>query len=215
MKSLFMALFAVLVSSTAVANVNTANETVSPRVNEIKSTMIQGFEKALERSLTLEERDSVVSFATTSALLENQLNSQVATNNQEQPDFTTVLLCLGAKGAAFGKFGGSLCMSTAADIYMVGSVQIGLAMGFAGTATVMIHKGPLGSLKGIYGGGTGSWNSGDIAKTIGATAVKGIFRLFGPELDFLIHRDNGSALGVFGLNIGPMIDISVGILAIR
>src|ERR1035437_3588003 len=90
MKSVLMALIVTLVSSTALANVSTETETVSPRVNDIKSKMIQGFEKALERSLTLEERDSVVSFATSSALLENQLNTQVAANNQEQPDLTTV-----------------------------------------------------------------------------------------------------------------------------
>jgi hypothetical protein len=190
------------------SNVGSESEGLGPqtsmRLADTKSKMIASFEHSYGRVLTQDERDAVVSFSTTTAMAGNSLYTQTASNSGDS-DVTTVMLCLGAKGAIFIKIGGNVCIDTSGQAYILGISGMGISVGAAATGTVLIHKGPPGTIKGDYGGLT----AGGAAAQFVSVGLRGILKTLGGEVAYMTHQHNGSVVVIGGVSIGPMIDFSM------
>lgn len=206
MKLFFCSTTLLLASLTTIAvakpNIDKVTEENTPAVSEMRFRMKSAFEREFGRPLASEENESLESFTTTVATLGDRVYTQIASNSSDG-DIATIFLCFGGKAAIVVKGQAAVCVTTLGEPY----IFVGYGGGFSVAATIdafgLLHKGPLGSIKGDYEGGAAGVSSAIFFKKI----IETFLQTFGGEGFYLASKNNSSVLLGMGIHLGPQLDI--------
>lgn len=202
MKTVKYVILILFICSASLANASLRSDMDEKNVQITKKELMSTkFESILERDLTDEEFTSLSKFINKSGAVDN-INQYASM--EAGSDVTTIMFCLGAKGALAMKIGGSVCLDTSGEAYILVFIGVGFSYGAAASATVLVHKGNTNTIKGTYQGLTGGY-SGQIVMDSG---LKGVLKSVGGEVAVMGNKSNNSMIALGGLSFGPMIDIS-------